>query len=103
MSRRYSRSQIAGAGLRIAVAALLVALPATLPAQGWIVVPQPCEDCPPPRCGPAERCRPWEAQVRRVSSSVRVALRERVLSYEVTEIFHNTGGRLGEADYLFPL
>ena len=77
--------------------------PASATAQGWIVVPQPCDDCPPPPCGPAERCRPWDAQVRRISSDVRVELRERVLSYEVTEIFHNTGGRLGEADYLFPL
>jgi Ca-activated chloride channel family protein len=90
--------------IRLAAAATAVAaLPALLPAQGWIVVPQPCDDCPPPPCRIADRCAPWDAQVRRISSDVRVTLRERVLSYEVTEIFHNTGGRLGEADYLFPL
>ncbi|HEX6058314.1 MAG TPA: VIT domain-containing protein [Gemmatimonadaceae bacterium] len=89
--------------LAAAAALVLAAAPASLSAQGWIVIPGPCEDCAPPRCAPVERCRPWDAQVRRVSSDVRVSLRERVLSYEVTEIFHNAGGRIGEADYLFPL
>ena len=86
--------------LRIRLAALLAAAlaapAATLAAQGWIV---------PPRCPPDVRCvvPPGDAAVRRVSSDVRVTLRDRVLSYEVTETFHNAGGRLGEADYLFPL
>ena len=101
---RLLRISLAPSLLRLAAAALVgAALPAALPAQGWIVVPRPCDDCPPPPCGPAERCVPGDAQVRRISSDVRATLRDRVLSYEVTEIFHNTGGRLGEADYLFPL
>ncbi|HEX6942103.1 MAG TPA: VIT domain-containing protein [Gemmatimonadaceae bacterium] len=39
----------------------------------------------------------------RTSSQVRVEMVNRVLRYEVNETFMNTGGGLGEADYLFPL
>ena len=39
----------------------------------------------------------------RSSSHVRVTLADRVLHYEVDETFVNRGGRLGEADYIFPL
>jgi Ca-activated chloride channel family protein len=34
---------------------------------------------------------------------VRAVLSDRVLRYEVTEIFVNRGSRIGEADYIFPL
>ena len=39
----------------------------------------------------------------RTSSTVRVEMVNRVLRYEVSETFVNTGRGLGEADYLFPL
>jgi len=39
----------------------------------------------------------------RQSSDVRVDLVDRVLRYEVTETFVNRGGRVGEADFMFPL
>ena len=41
--------------------------------------------------------------VYRQSSDVRVALADRVLRYEITETFVNRGGRVGEADFMFPL
>jgi Ca-activated chloride channel family protein len=39
----------------------------------------------------------------RTASDVRVTVADRVLQYEVEERFVNRGGRVGEADYLFPL
>ncbi len=39
----------------------------------------------------------------RTSSDVRADLTDRVVRWEVKETFRNTGGQLGEADYLFPL
>jgi Ca-activated chloride channel family protein len=39
----------------------------------------------------------------RQSSDVRVDLVDRVLRYEITETFVNRGGRMGEADFMFPL
>ena len=39
----------------------------------------------------------------RQSSDVRVDLIDRVLRYEITETFVNRGGRVGEADFMFPL
>jgi Ca-activated chloride channel homolog len=39
----------------------------------------------------------------RQSSDVRVSLVDRVLRYEITETFVNRGGRVGEADFMFPL
>jgi Ca-activated chloride channel family protein len=50
------------------------------------------------------RC-PWtpDQAVVRTSSRVHADLADRVLRYEVTETFVNLGGRLGEADYVFPL
>ena len=39
----------------------------------------------------------------RQSSDVRVELADRVLHYEITETFVNRGGRVGEADFMFPL
>lgn len=98
----------------LAVAALL--LPAPLLAQGWIIprecpvvecVPPPCpvnRRCPPPPPCPRPCQRPvGDAAVERTRSDVRVELADRVLRYEVTETFVNRGGRLGEADYIFPL
>jgi Ca-activated chloride channel family protein len=39
----------------------------------------------------------------RQSSDVKVDLVDRVLRYEITETFVNRGGRVGEADFMFPL
>lgn len=47
-----------------------------------------------PTCGP---------QLVRSASSVKVALADRVLRYEVTETFVNRGPGVAEADYIFPL
>jgi Ca-activated chloride channel homolog len=55
-------------------------------AQGWVV----------PRL-------PGPSSVVRTSSEVHATLADRVLRWEVRETFRNTGGPLGEADYLFPL
>ena len=41
--------------------------------------------------------------VYRQTSDVRVDLVDRVLHYEITETFVNRGGRVGEADFMFPL
>ncbi len=85
---------------------LLLAIAPSVAAQGWIV-PRPCR---PPRCPPP--CRmdrpcpvpmPGAASVSRLSSDVRVELVDRVLRFEVEEVFINRGGVVGEADYLFPL
>jgi Ca-activated chloride channel family protein len=59
----------------------------------------------PVRCGPANDCevRPVQPAVERTSSTVRIELVNGVARYEVTETFVNRGGRLGEADYLYPL
>ncbi len=89
-------------------AALILAL-ASVPAgaQGRLV-PRPCVQPIPPcregRCPevPLRPCIAGNAIVR-TSSSVRVEMANRVLRYEVSETFLNTGGGLGEADYLFPL
>ena len=65
--------------------------------------------CPvPPPCRPGEpcvmrSCGITSPDVYRQSSDVRVDLADRVLHYEVTETFVNRGGRVGEADFMFPL
>ncbi len=89
--------------MRQTVLALAIAGAATLArtadAQGILIDPQP-------RCGPTQDCmiaRPAVPQVERTSSSVRIDLVNGVARYEVTETFINRGGRLGEADYLYPL
>ena len=78
-------------------------------AQGRLI-PRPCpQPVPPPcregRCPDVVPIRPCIAQnaIVRTSSQVRVVMVNRVLRYEVDETFMNTGGGLGEADYLFPL
>lgn len=90
-------------------AAVLVAvITATAGAQGRLI-PRPCAPPIPPPCHEG-RCadiavRPCLVAngIVRTSSVVRVDMVNRVLRYEVTETFLNTGGGLGEADYLFPL
>jgi Ca-activated chloride channel family protein len=87
--------------------ALLASLiPAAVAAQGRLIEP-PCQP-PPPACRPGGDCvRPMTVpcgpSLIRTGSSVKVALSDRVLRYEVTETFVNRGPRVAEADYLFPL
>jgi len=71
------------------------ALPSALPAQGWIIPrhPIPCIDV----CGQPG------ATIERTSSNVSATLADHVLRYEVEETFRNRGGRLEEADYMYPL
>ncbi len=59
----------------------------------------------PPSCGPTQNCGfvPGVPQVERASSTVRIDLVNGVARYEVTETFINRGGRVGEADYLYPM
>ncbi|HEX6574289.1 MAG TPA: VIT domain-containing protein [Gemmatimonadaceae bacterium] len=75
-------------------------LPAVLGAQGSLI--PPCARiCPAD--GPCRPCQGGDAAVVKQSSHVRADLSDRVIRYEVTETFVNRGGRLGEADYIFPL
>jgi Ca-activated chloride channel family protein len=46
---------------------------------------------------------PCGARIERRSSATRVTLADRVLRYEVTEVFRNEGNSVGEADFIFPL
>lgn len=93
---------------RLAVLLTILA-PAALGAQGRLIprgclppepVPMPRPDRPRPVPMP---CVGSQGGIVRVASNVRVTLEGRVLRYEVDERFLNTGGRVGEADYLFPL
>lgn len=84
-------------------------LSATAAAQGRLI-PRPCPvPVPPPcregRCPDMPNARPCLVAnaIIRTSSQVRVEMVNRVLRYEVSETFVNTGRGLGEADYLFPL
>src|SRR5256714_11208718 len=68
--------------------------------------PMPCPA--PPPCQPGvpclmRSCGITSPDVYRQSSDVRVDLVDRVLRYEITETFVNRGGRVGEADFMFPL
>jgi len=93
--------------MRSSLVATLLCLAAapTLTAQGWII-PRPCiMEMEPVREGrpipaPVRDC---GAAIARSRSDVRVELADRVLHYEVEERFINRGGRVGEADYIFPL
>jgi Ca-activated chloride channel homolog len=72
---------------------VVACLPSVLRAQGWVA----------PRCDPGP-CIGWmRPTVVRTSSEVHADLADRVVRWEVKETFRNTGGPLGEADYLFPL
>ena len=74
---------------------LQIMLPSALTAQGWIV--------PGPRIPCEDICRPAVGVVERTSSNVSATLADHVLRYEVEETFRNRGGRLEEADYMYPL
>jgi Ca-activated chloride channel homolog len=77
----------------------LLLIPAVATAQGRLI-----PVCPAPRMDGPEimiACRP--SDVVRTASDVRARLNGRVIRYEITERFVNLGGRLGEADYVFPL
>ena len=52
---------------------------------------------------PCPPCRPGGPSVVKQSSQVRADLVDRVLRYEITEMFINKGAGIGEADYIFPL
>ncbi len=93
---------------RTLLALVILLGPALTNAQGRLFA----RPCAPPPCPPdaiCERPLPMPAAVRcngrieRVSSMVQVQLVDRVLRYEVTEIFRNAGGAVAEADYVFPL
>jgi Ca-activated chloride channel homolog len=74
---------------------VVACLPAVTQAQGW-VGPR----CDPMACFPRPIGRPL---VVRTSSEVHAEMADRIVRWEVRETFRNTGGPLGEADYLFPL
>jgi Ca-activated chloride channel family protein len=82
-------------------AAIVLATPSILEAQGSLI-PRPCVVRPCLIERPCPPCIPASA-VSKLSSQVKADLADRVLRYEVTEIFVNRGGRVGEADYIFPL
>ena len=95
---------------RLLVTLLLSAVPTLASGQGRII-PRPCVPAPlPPPCHGDVCGRPVPVatttcgvHLERVSNTVRVTLADRVLRYEVTEVFRNSGSLVGEADYIFPL
>lgn len=90
-----------------ALATASAALPLLVEGQGRLIA-RPCTPPPPPRCRPDADC-VVPVQVAcgptlvRLASDAKIALAERVLRYEVTEVFKNTGRSVAEADYIFPL
>ncbi len=72
-----------------AAALLLLASPAA--AQGWIEIEHPRGNTT------------MDSQLRRVSADVRVTLEGRIAHVEVEERFQNTGGRVTEGSYLYPM
>lgn len=98
-TRHYTRHRLH----QLSILALLSLLPALADAQGRMVV-RPCvRPCPPEVRCEIMRPSPCGARIERRSSTTRVQLIDRVLRYEVTEVFRNEGGVVGEADYMFPL
>ena len=94
--------------MRSLVSALLFLMPTLASAQ---IIEQPRRPwpCPvPPVCREGRPCVmppcgiPGSGVVRQ-SSDVKVQLADRVLRYEITETFVNHSGRVGEADFMFPL
>jgi Ca-activated chloride channel family protein len=78
------------------------AIATTASAQGTLI-PRGCAAriCPTDsRCFP---CPPVPPRVLKQASDVRAELADRVIRYEVTETFVNSGSMVGEADYIFPL
>lgn len=76
----------------LSVAPVISATPVL--AQGWIVPPDR-PGIPVPLPGPG--------QIVRTGSEVRVSIEGRVARFEVEERFRNTGGRVAEGSYLYPL
>lgn len=88
----------------IAVALLATVGVATTAAAQGVLIDRRCITPPPrPMELPTAICRPGEQSVVRTRTDVRVRMTDRVLRYEVEETFVNRGGRIGEADYVFPL
>jgi Ca-activated chloride channel homolog len=85
--------------MRFALMVMVLAAPAALSAQGRLI-----PVCPTARGDdPVLMVRCPTTQIVRFRSDVRARLTGRVVRYEITEQFVNRGGRIGEADYLFPL
>src|ERR1043165_5328445 len=89
------------------VGLLTIAVARITSAQGMLL-PRACAQIVPAvdpgaRTPPTFPVRDCDAQIARTRSDVKVDLVGRVLRYEVDERFINNGGRLGEADYLFPM
>jgi len=82
--------------LQLATFVTLLASP--LAAQGRVLVP-----CGTPRPQPAQPHRPCSGQVVRLATSTVIDVDGRVARTTITETFENRGGRLGEADVIFPL
>ncbi len=94
-------------GLVPASAVLVAAVCYSAGAQG-VLVPRcgnggECIPLPCPSDLPCARPLPWNAAITRSASHVTATLGDGVLHYEVDETFVNHGGRIGEADYVFPL
>jgi len=96
---------------RLPLLVSLLAIPAMLQAQGWLI-PRPCvPPAPPPGCREddcrIERRPPVQCgqvnPIVRTSSEIRAELVGRAVRYEVSETFLNRGPTVGEADYVFPL
>ncbi len=88
---------------RLSLLMLLLLAPALADAQGRMMAFPCARPCPPNARCDYVRPAPCDARIERRSSTTRVQLIDRVLRYEVTEVFHNEGGTVGEADYMFPL
>jgi hypothetical protein len=84
-----------------ALPALLLA-PLAARAQGRLIG-RPCVAPCPPRADCVAPRVPCGPSLTRVSSATAVTLEGRVLRYEATEVFRNSGGAVAEADYVFPL
>src|SRR6478672_6951117 len=85
-----------------AVVLLALAVPPLASAQG-VLIDRRCIMPMRPVEPAIMPCRPMDAGIVRTRTDVRVRLTDRVLRYEVEETFVNRGGRVGEADYVFPL
>lgn len=107
-SRRWPRRIVRLSHLLSALGlAAMGVLPGRAMAQGRLIA-RPCTPPPPPRCAPDTRCAvplpvACGPTLVRLTSDVKIALANRVLRYEVTEVFRNTGNGVAEADYVFPL
>ena len=75
--------------MRWLVALLLLVLPGSAAAQGWIE--------------PLPRPVPQPQRVERLRTSVTVRVSDRVARVEVEEWFRNAGGGVAEGDYIYPL